>query len=404
MTDEPRHDHEATPGYAHEGDGSEAEPWVAHPETGEEPDTAAAHPEPVSGPRIWPRVVGVLLLFVIFGGVWTWQNPNLVQSALQWLRPAPSGGGSAATEASALDARVTRLEQRLSAGLSDLSQRMNALEARLPQTAVAPAPADLRPALARLDAVEAKVAAMAARPAVAPAGPAPTARSEPDVGSLTARLDTLERQQSGQTADAARLEALQAQVNALAAHNPANLSSQLDDVEHRVGELAANQAKLAGTSDKINRLTQVSAAEIALAAGRPLGPIPDAPAALTRFATTAPPTEAGLRLAFAAASQQALQVSQPDTADKPFVDRILARLQDFRLITVREGDHVVIGNSTATILAHAQVLLEVGDLGGAIKAVSMLSGPPAAKMAPWLADATALQATREALASLADNG
>ncbi len=410
MTDEPRHDHEATPGYAHEGDGSEAEPWGAHPETGshpetgEEPDTAAAHPEPVSGPRIWPRVVGVLLLFVIFGGVWTWQNPNLVQSALQWLRPAPSGGGSAATEANALDARVTRLEQRLPAGLADLSQRLNALEARLPQTAVAPAPADLRPALARLDAVEAKVAAMAARPAVAPAGPAPTARSEPDVGSLTARLDALERQQSQQSADAARLEALQAQVNALAAHNPANLSGQLDDVEHRVGVLAANQAKLAGTSDKINRLTQVSAAEIALAAGRPLGPFPDAPAALTRFATTAPPTEAGLRLAFAAASQQALQVSQPDTADKPFVDRILARLQDFRLITVREGDHVVIGNSTATILAHARVLLEVGDLGGAIKAVSMLSGPPAAKMAPWLADATALQATREALASLADKG
>jgi hypothetical protein len=65
---------------------------------------------------------------------------------------------------------------------------------------------------------------------------------------------------------------------------------------------------------------------------------------------------------------------------------------------------VVIGNSTAATLAHARVLLEVGDLGGAIKAVAMLSGPPAAKMAPWLADATALQATREALASLADSG
>jgi hypothetical protein len=403
MTDEPRHDYQASPGYVQEGDGSGAEPWGAHAETGEQPDATAAHLEPVRGPRTWPRVVGVLLLFVIFGGVWTWQNPELVQSGLRWLRPGATGGGNEATETSALDARVARLEQRLSAGLADLTTRMNALEARLPQTGQTAAAPDLRPVLARLDAIEARVTAIAARPAAA-ATTAARGVSEPDVGSLTARLDALERQQSGQATDAARLEALQAQVNAIAAHNPANLSGQLDDVEHRMGELAANQAKLAGTSDRVNRLAQVSAAEIALAAGRPLGSIPDAPPALARFATTAPPTEAGLRLAFAAASQQALQVSQPDTAGKPFFDRILARLQDFRLITVREGDHVVIGNSTAAILAHARILLEVGDLGGAIKAVAMLSGPPAVKMAPWLADATALQATREALASLADGG
>jgi hypothetical protein len=94
----------------------------------------------------------------------------------------------------------------------------------------------------------------------------------------------------------------------------------------------------------------------------------------------------------------------PDTDGKPFFDRVLARLQDFRLITVREGDHVVIGNSTAATLTHARVLLDAGDLGGAIRAVATLSGPPAVKMAPWQADATALQAAREALASLAESG
>ncbi len=102
--------------------------------------------------------------------------------------------------------------------------------------------------------------------------------------------------------------------------------------------------------------------------------------------------------------QPPLQVSLPDTEGKPFFDRVLARLQDFRLITVREGDHVVIGNSTAAILAHARVLLEVGDLGGATRTVATLSGPPATKMAPWLADANALQAAREALAALAESG
>jgi hypothetical protein len=50
------------------------------------------------------------------------------------------------------------------------------------------------------------------------------------------------------------------------------------------------------------------------------------------------------------------------------------------------------------------MLLDAGDLDGAVKTVSALSGPPAEKMAPWLADATALRAAREALASLAEKG
>jgi len=350
-------------------------------------------------------VVGVLLLFVIFGGVWAWQNPASLQSSWRWLFPGSTGRDSAGTEIETLDARVARLEQALPSGLAALSQRLDTLGVRQPepgQTA-SPGSADLQPLLARLDALEARVAAVAARPAGTP-----TAASQ-NVGgsavqSLSARLDAIEQQQSQQTDDAARIEALQAQVKALSAHNPADLSGQLDAVQHRVNELAADQTKLVGTSDRVSRLAQVNAAEIALAAGRPLGSIPDAPPALTRFATAAPPTEAGLRLGFTAASQQALLVSLPDTEGKPFFDRILARLQDFRLITVREGDRVVIGNSTAATLARARVLLNVGDLGGAIKAVASLSGPPAAKMAPWLADATALQGAREALASLAASG
>ena len=98
------------------------------------------------------------------------------------------------------------------------------------------------------------------------------------------------------------------------------------------------------------------------------------------------------------------QVSLPDTEGKPFLDRVLARLQDVRLITVREGDHVVVGNEAAQTLAHARLLLEVGDLAGAVKAVSGLSGPPAEKMAAWLAEASSLVAAREALVSLSGNG
>jgi len=49
-------------------------------------------------------------------------------------------------------------------------------------------------------------------------------------------------------------------------------------------------------------------------------------------------------------------------------------------------------------------LLDAGDLPGAIRTVATLTGPAAEKMAPWLADAKALQAAREALASLAESG
>jgi DNA-binding FadR family transcriptional regulator len=83
---------------------------------------------------------------------------------------------------------------------------------------------------------------------------------------------------------------------------------------------------------------------------------------------------------------------------------VLARLEGSHLITVREGDRVVVGNSTAATLTHARALLDAGDLGGAARAVGTLTGPAAEKMAPWLADAKALQAAREALAALAEKG
>ncbi len=91
MTDEPRHDYQDLPGHAAEGDTPPAhaeEVWAAHPETAEHPDQADAKAEPVNGSRIWPRIIGVLLLFVIAGGVWSWQNPTFVQSSLRWLWPS----------------------------------------------------------------------------------------------------------------------------------------------------------------------------------------------------------------------------------------------------------------------------------------------------------------------------
>ena len=365
---------------------------------------------------MWPRVVGVLILLIVAGGAWIWQNPGFVQTSMRSLFPGTTGHDTEASEIKALDARLTRLEQRPSP--ADLSQRLDTLEKRPPQS-VAPLgqpagqpPVDLRPLLARLAALEARMvevnspAPQAASPSSGTATPpAPTVVPEgPDLRPVLARLDALEQQKAPSAVDPARIEALASRIDTLAAREPTDVRGKLDAVERRLNELTANQTKLAAASDRATRISQWEAADMALAAGKVLGTIPDAPPALTRFATTAPPTEAGLRLSFTAASQAALKVSQPDTEGKPFLDRILERLQDFRLITVREGDHVVIGNSTAATLARARVLLDAGDLAGAAREVSVLSGPPAEKMAPWLADAKALQAAREALASLAGSG
>jgi hypothetical protein len=351
-------------------------------------------------PRVWPRVVGVLVLLLGVGGAWLYQNPGFVQTTWTSLFPGSATPANDAAMIKALDTRVAQLEQRPVP--PDLTSRVEALERRVTtpaqtQASAATAPADLRPLLARLDALEARARETPTQQTVSQ-GPA-------DLYPVPARLDALEKNAAQNSLDAGKVEALAAQIAALSERDPAaGFRGKLDEVDQQLHDLSASQTQLAENAAHAVRLARLDAAGIALGIGHTLGTIPNAPPALTRFATAAPPTIADLRLSFDTASQAALKVSQPDTEGKPFLDRVMARLQDFKLITVREGSHVVIGNSAAAALAHAQMLLDAGDLDGAVKAVSALSGPPAEKMAPWLADATALQAAREALASLAEKG
>lgn len=366
---------------------------------GTEADDAHMPPEPRRRARIWPRVVGVLILLLGVGGAWVWQNPGIIQNSMGSLFPGTASQNTKEAEIEALQARVARLEQQPST--ADLAARMDALEKRgqAAGQATSQPPVDLRPLLARLDALE-------TRSRTAGAGSAPAgATNSADVAQLVARLNALEKTVAERGIDPARIDALSGQVEALSTRDPAaKMRDKLDQIAQQVSGLAASETKVAQASDDAVRLARFGVAAIALDAGQPVGPIPDAPPALARFATTAPPTEAALRLDFPAASQAALKVSQPDTGDKPFLDRVMARLQDSKLITVREGDRVVIGNSVAATLEHAQALLDAGDLGGAVKTVGTLTGPPKEKMAAWLADATSLQEAREALASLAGKG
>ncbi|HEX5326561.1 MAG TPA: mitofilin family membrane protein, partial [Acetobacteraceae bacterium] len=91
--------------------------------------------------------------------------------------------------------------------------------------------------------------------------------------------------------------------------------------------------------------------------------------------------------------------SRPEAGDRAFGQRLWQRAQG--LISIREGDRVIVGNPAAGVLDEAQTRLDAGDLAGAVAAVSKLTGPPAQALADWLAQANALLAARAALATMA---
>jgi hypothetical protein len=332
-------------------------------------------------------VVGIAILLIGVGAAWVWQNPQSVRNLWLVMFPGSSAADSDGAALHTLEQRVARLEQRQPPDLAPLARRLDALESRPTQP-----PADLRPIISRLDALETREHPS---PSAAKAEP-------PDLQPLLARIDVLEKSLAERALDASKLDALAARVATLTASDPAGVfREQLERLDNQLRELTATEAKLTEASD---RAIQLARWRFALDAGQPLGGIQNAPPALARYATTAPPTLASLRLSFPAHARAALAASPLDTADEPFLDRVVARLRDFRLITVRQGDRVVIGSKAETTLEDARALLDAGDLNGAVGAVAALSGPAAEAMAPWLGDARALLAAREALASLAGAG
>ena len=237
----------------------------------------------------------------------------------------------------------------------------------------------------RLDAMELRLTAAEQRPAATGSEPAPIKPAPAtDLGPLLARLESLERRPP------VDLSALQGRLAALEQQRAAI------DVEG----LAARLTALEKTAQRGTQLARLQAASAALTAGQKVGDILGAPPALARFANKAPPTEAGLRLTYPAAERAALDAAKPETDDRPIMDRLLARASS--LVTIRQGDRVLIGDPAAGVLAKARLSVEAGDLTGAIAALSQLHGASAEAMEPWIADATALRDARQALAELTE--
>jgi hypothetical protein len=261
------------------------------------------------------------------------------------------------------------------ADLQGITQQLQSIDARL----------------TKLEQLSGRVAALEQRPAGG------------DTSALAGRITALEQRADTASQLASRYDALAGRVDALSGKTQTGEA----DLDHRVDALETKLNGLAGAADQLDHLKQreaqmarVQAAMAALRAGHKLGDLPNAPPALTRFAATDPPTEADLRLRFPAVERAALAASRPDTEGKPFLDRIWLRAQT--LVTVRQGDDVVVGDAASGVLARAREDVDAGDLAGAVIALSALKGPAAQAVAPWLNDAKALLAAQTALTEMAE--
>ena len=228
-------------------------------------------------------------------------------------------------------------------------------------------------------------------------------RPTPDFGQLAARVDAIDRRVADQTQLASRVDTLSGRIESLSGRDQTGRDAtkqQLDALASRVAAVASSAGNLDAVTKRLDTIARVQQAALALAAGRPIGDLPNAPEALLRYAHAAPPTEAQLRLRFPRDQQAALAAKQQDAGNTPFVDRVWDRAQG--LITIRRGDDILVGDPSATILNHARAALDAGDIAGAASVVKSLKGPPGQAMADWLTDAMALLNARSALADMAD--
>ncbi len=369
----------------------------------------------------WIYVLGFVVL--AFALIWIWQNPNPSPEALR-----PSQIASLVNEVTSLTVRIEKLEARESAPAPDLKPLQDEIGALTQRVNNLPKPAtpDLQPIQQQLNSLKAQLASTphAIAPDLTPLEQHIAALQQqvqsllppPDLQPIQAQLASLEKQVAGLSQLPAQLQTAAAQRAALGqrldslASTQQDLGRRLDDLATAVkSQTATFDQKVAAVQQQAEQvsaaaksaawLARLEAARSALTAGQKLGPIEGAPPALARFADTPPPTEADLRLSFPKAAKEALAASQQQTSGATFGQRVLNRAQN--LLTVREGDRVLVGDPAAGLLASAQTRLDAGDLRGAAAEVSKLTGPAAQAIAPWLDKARALLAAQDALNTMA---
>ena len=375
MTDEPAPDHV---------------PAESAPAPVVEPPPPPPPPPPPRRPAsLVPWVFGLGFVVLGLAIILLWVYPVAPPPRIQ---PQPV---EALTErVQALETQVKQLAARPAAqpqALASLQAQLTELASRKP-----PPPPDL-------SGIENRITALEHAPKPAPSALVDLGPLQQKLGTLSAQVAALGaiKDQMGQVGK--EQQSLADQVKALterATNADSGLTGRidaqakaLDALRDKVGQIDAALARTEGA-------IRAQAALAALSAGRPLGAIQGAPPAVARFATEAPPTVESLRRTFPAAAHAALAASAPNNADQRFLDRVWQRAQS--LVTVRQGDQVLVGDPAAGIIARAQEAIDTGDVAGAADALSKLTGPAADAVSSWLAQARALLAARSALLGMAE--
>jgi hypothetical protein len=251
---------------------------------------------------------------------------------------------------------------------------------------------------AEISALQARTASLAARVATLRNTPPP-----PPVvqipAALSGEIDGLRRKLKALSANIATDHATIATDHASIASLRSGSQSRLDGLEAKLASLQSSLGNLPKLAAKARRLDRLAIASLALQEGAPLGSIKNAPPALARYASKAPPTEAALRRAFPEAARRAATASGDAQAASGYWQRLKMRVAG--LVTLRKGGHVLIGSTASGILATARDDLDNGDLPGAVAALDHLPSPAKAAMRSWLDQANGLLAARQALGSMA---
>ena len=428
-------------------------PAEAHPADN---GPAAAPPPPRPEPRPEPRVVRrggtpfivTLLLFgAAAGGIYyVWQYPQPVaagaadtqqagqqdqlkaelQSQIQAVQQSAQQAGAQAATAAAGQA-IGPLHDQI-ATLADRVDKLEKAPAPAQETPAPAAPPASGPAMASADEVttlgqhveqlSAKIDALSARQdAAVPASAAPAAVPPPDhaaidaaasaqaqVAALGGKVDQVEQAQKAAVAQQeeqqkAAIAQEDEQQKAALAQTAEQQKALIDTLTARLAKLEQGTGKIESEADLAARAAKAEALQAALAAGKPLGDIPDAPPALARFATAAPPTEDALRAAFPQVAEAARAASRPADSQHSFWSRALARMQ--QTVVVRQGDQVIVGDPAAGVLARATDDVNRGDLRAAAQALGALQGPAAAAVAGWVGQVRSLLDARAALSAMA---
>ena len=261
-------------------------------------------------------------------------------------------------------------------------------------------PAQIATSAANIRAIDQRLQAVDGRVSRIEQMPAPP--SAADLGKINARIDALEGRIGDQTQISTRIDQASGRIEGLSGRTQAALDAmkqQLDAANAKIAALQSSTTSVSTAATRVDRLMRIEAASIALANGRPIGKLPDAPPALAKFADKPPPTEAQLRLAFPEVQRAALAAAKVDTTEKPFLERALGRAEE--LVTIRRGNEVVIGHSTAAALAQADAAVQAGDFPAALKAMAQLDPGAQKASAEWVAQVKSLLDARAALTDMA---